>query len=290
MPHTRGRVADSRHAYKSFSRLEFGHPVAAPLPPSKGSIHPTAIRVLRAFTPPSLSSPKLRSSLAIALSAHEIIERTGLPRSTVYYHLAKLVRAGLLARAGKPRSPSSLYVLTVQGVRVLASSFSLSALESVQTTVQTTRAGPTLCVDGDFGKGKPLSMERAKRGKKFAKTIRVVPLPPLALRWWVELDGKVPGFRELGFRLPARRLLRWLKGLGLLERRRRRVKRILVYLKGKEVHVDVATSLAPDEIQLLGPSAHWRDYVFAFTAVSAACLAAGVDKRLLHSLLAALRV
>ena len=271
MPHTRGRVADSRHAYKSFSRLEFGHPVAAPLPPSKGSIHPTAIRVLRAFTPPSLSSPKLRSSLAIALSAHEIIERTGLPRSTVYYHLAKLVRAGLLARAGKPRSPSSLYVLTVQGVRVLASSFSLSALESVQTTVQTTRAGPTF-------------------PREFAKTIRVVPLPPLALRWWVELDGKVPGFRELGFRLPARRLLRWLKGLALLERRRRRVKRILVYLKGKEVHVDVATSLAPDEIQLLGPSAHWRDYVFAFTAVSAACLAAGVDKRLLHSLLAALRV
>ena len=283
MPHAAPRVADIAHSYKSCSRLNVAKSVVAPLPPSKGYIPPTAIRILSTFEP--------RSSLSFALSSREIAERTGIPRRTVNYWLRKLVAMGYVARVGKPRSPSTVYTLTYEGVRALTSSnFPLTQFLTWQSALQTTRAGPTLCVDGDFGKGKSLSMERAKRGKKFAKTIRVVPLPPLALRWWVELDGKVPGFRELGFRLPARRLLRWLKGLGLLERRRKRVKRVVVYAKGKTVHVDVATSLAPDEALLLGPSAHWREYVFAYVSVAAAALAAGVDKRLLHSLLAALRV
>ena len=104
--------------------------------------------------------------------------------------------------------------------------------------------------------------------------------------WWV-LDGSPAGFRELGVRLPARRVLRFLKSLGLLEKGRKRVKRIVVYAKGKEVHVDVATCLSRDEVELLGPSAHWRDFVFAFLAIVLACLAAGVDKRVLASLLAA---
>ena len=264
MPHAAPRVADIAHSYKSCSRLNVAKSVVAPLPPSKGYIPRTAIRILSTFEP--------RSSLSFALSSREIAERTGIPRRTVNYWLRKLVAMGYVARVGKPRSPSTVYTLTYEGVRALTSSnFPLTQFLTWQSALQTTRAGPTF-------------------PREFAKTIRVVPLPPLALRWWVELDGKVPGFRELGFRLPARRLLRWLKGLGLLERRRKRVKRVVVYAKGKTVHVDVATSLAPDEALLLGPSAHWREYVFAYVSVAAAALAAGVDKRLLHSLLAALRV
>jgi len=126
--------------------------------------------------------------------------------------------------------------------------------------------------------------------------VRVLPsasfvgLGVLRLPWWVVLDGNGSGFRELGVRFPARRFLRWLKRWGVLERGCKRLKRVVVYVKGKEVHVDVATSLTRDEVVLLGASAHWRELVAVFAAVAAACLAAGVDKRFLHSLLAALRV
>jgi len=283
MPRTTGaaapRVADSRHAYKSFSRLDVAQSVALPSPSAGGHIlplHSTAIRILRALAPPSLMSSKLRSGLAPALSARELVARTGIKRRTVYYWLHRLLSLGCIERVGE--KPASVYVITPLGARVLA--FNLPRLHTAQASfaLQTTMAGcsANLCHNS--------------LSKKFAKTIRLLPLPPLALRWWVELDGAPNGFHELGLRLPARRFLRWLRSIGALEPRRRRVKRIVIYVKGKEVHVDVATSLTRDEVELLGPTAVWRELLFAHAAVSAACEAAGIDSRLLASMPLALRV
>jgi len=110
----------------------------------------------------------------------------------------------------------------------------------------------------------------------------------LSLPWRVVFEGNLGGFREVGLRLPAGAVRRWLSVAGV--RVPRRVKRMVVYAKGGEVHVDVASRLTRDEAELLGLAPHWRELVFFFVSVAAACLAAGVDRRLLSALLSLLGV
>ena len=94
------------------------------------------------------------------------------------------------------------------------------------------------------------------------------------------------GFREVGFRLPYRRLRRLFKLLGI--ELPKRVKRVVIYAKGKEVHVDAATKMPLDEIVAVGPYGARQQYLLAFTGAALALLAAGFDKRFLQLLVSML--
>ena len=90
------------------------------------------------------------------------------------------------------------------------------------------------------------------------------------------------GFREVGFRASWRRLRRLLRLLGV--EMPKRVKRVTVYAKGKEVHVDAATLMPLDEIVTVGPYGARQQYLLAFAGSALALLAAGFDKRFLQLL------
>jgi DNA-binding transcriptional ArsR family regulator len=107
----------------------------------------------------------------------------------------------------------------------------------------------------------------------------------LRVPWWVVADGG-SGFREVGFRVPYRRLRRLLRLLGV--ELPRRVKRVTVYAKGKEVHVDAATKMPLDEIVAVGPYGARQQYLVAFAGSALALLAAGFDRRFLQLLVALL--
>jgi hypothetical protein len=103
--------------------------------------------------------------------------------------------------------------------------------------------------------------------------------------WWVVADGG-GGFREVGFRAPWRRVRRLLRLLGAEVPRR--VKRVVVYAKGKELHVDAATRVPLDEIEAAGPYAARAQYLVAFAGSALALLAAGFDRRFLQLVVALL--
>jgi len=103
--------------------------------------------------------------------------------------------------------------------------------------------------------------------------------------WWVVADGG-SGFREVGFRAPYRRLRRLLRLLGAEVPKR--VKRVVVYAKGKELHVDAATKVPLDEIVAVGPYAARHQYLVAFAGSALALLAAGFDRRFLQLVVALL--
>ena len=103
--------------------------------------------------------------------------------------------------------------------------------------------------------------------------------------WWVVVDGG-RGFREVGFRVSYRRLRRLFRLLGV--ELPKRVKRVTVYAKGKEVHVDAATLMPLDEIAVVGPYGARVQYLLAFAGSALALLAAGFDKRFLQLVVAML--
>jgi hypothetical protein len=103
--------------------------------------------------------------------------------------------------------------------------------------------------------------------------------------WWVVADGG-NGFREVGFRASYRRLRRLLGLLGV--RMPRRVKRVVVYARGKEVHVDAATRVPLDEIAVAGTYAARHQYLLAFAGSALALMAAGFDRRFLQLVVALL--
>jgi hypothetical protein len=103
--------------------------------------------------------------------------------------------------------------------------------------------------------------------------------------WWVVADGG-GGFREVGFRASWRGLRRLLRLLGV--EMPRRVKRVTVYAKGKEVHVDAATKVPLDEIEAAGTYAARHQYLLAFAGSALALLAAGFDRRFLQLVVALL--
>jgi hypothetical protein len=107
----------------------------------------------------------------------------------------------------------------------------------------------------------------------------------LRVPWWVVADGG-SGFREVGFRASYRRLRRLLRLLGV--EMPKRVKRVVVYAKGKEVHVDAATKVPLDEIVAVGPYAARQQYLLAFAGSALALLAAGFDRRFLQLVVALL--
>jgi hypothetical protein len=94
------------------------------------------------------------------------------------------------------------------------------------------------------------------------------------------------GFREVGFRVSYRRLRRLFKLLGV--ELPKRVKRVTIYAKGKEVHVDAATRMPLDEIVTVGPYGARQQYLLAFAGSALALLAAGFDKRFLQLLVSML--
>lgn len=104
--------------------------------------------------------------------------------------------------------------------------------------------------------------------------------------WWVVADGARGGFREVGFRASYRRLRRLLGLLGV--ELPKRVKRVVVYAKGKELHVDAATRAPLDEVEVAGVYAARLQYLLAFAGSALALLAAGVDERFLQLLVALL--
>lgn len=110
----------------------------------------------------------------------------------------------------------------------------------------------------------------------------------LRLRGRVVWEGLVSGFREVGLRVDARAVRRWLRFLGV--KAGRRLKRVVVYSRSGEVHVDVASRMRPDEVELLGLAPHARDLVYAFACLTLACLAAGVDPRFLAVLVSLMEV
>ena len=103
--------------------------------------------------------------------------------------------------------------------------------------------------------------------------------------WWVVADGG-RGFREVGFRVPYRRLRRLFRLLGV--ELPKRVKRVTIYAKGKEVHVDAATKMPLDEIATVGSYGARHQYLLAFAGAALALLAAGFDKRFLQLVVAML--
>jgi DNA-binding MarR family transcriptional regulator len=103
--------------------------------------------------------------------------------------------------------------------------------------------------------------------------------------WWVVADGG-RGFREVGFRASYRRLRRLFRLLGV--ELPKRVKRVTVYAKGKEVHVDAATLMPLDEIVTVGSYGARKQYLLAFAGAALALLAAGFDKRFLQLVVAML--
>ena len=108
---------------------------------------------------------------------------------------------------------------------------------------------------------------------------------PGRVPWWVVADGG-GGFREVGFRASWRRLRRLLRLVGAEVPRR--VKRVVVYAKGKELHVDAATRVPLDEIEAAGPYAARAQYLVAFAGSALALLAAGFDRRFLQLVVALL--
>ena len=53
------------------------------------------------------------------ISPAEIVQRTNIPRRTVFYWLRKLMREGMIERRGKARSPDVIYVITTHGLKYL---------------------------------------------------------------------------------------------------------------------------------------------------------------------------
>ena len=103
--------------------------------------------------------------------------------------------------------------------------------------------------------------------------------------WWVVADGG-NGFREVGFRASWRRLRRLFRLLGV--EMPRRVKRVTVYARGKEVHVDAATRVPLDEIVTAGAYAARHQYLLAFAGSALALMSAGFDRRFLQLVVALL--
>jgi len=68
----------------------------------------------------------------------------------------------------------------------------------------------------------------------------------------------------------------------------RRVKRVVVYAKGKVGHVDAATRMPGEEILAVGPYGARSQYLLAFVGSCLALLAGGVDRRFLAFLVSVL--
>jgi len=286
-----------REGYKPFGRQNLALPRS---PPPR--VHPTGARVLAVL-----------ASSSVPLSVGEIQSRSGLARRTVFYWLSKLLKLGFVQRIGKPRSPGVVYTVTVDGLRALAAY--RTGFERVQSALRSMVAGRRallgaggaateqgVSVDqvgvagggGGFGVGFVVRGERfafcALRGGRWVPLFVVSGLVAargfrLPVAWWVVADGG-PGFREVGFRFSYRRLRSFLRGLGV--EMPRRVKRVVVYAKGKEVHVDAATRMRVDEVLTVGPYGAWKQFLLAFAGAALALLAAGVDRRFLMLLLSLL--
>jgi len=53
------------------------------------------------------------------ISPAEIVQRTNIPRRTVFYWLRKLLQLGMIERRGKARSPDVVYTITKKGLKYL---------------------------------------------------------------------------------------------------------------------------------------------------------------------------
>jgi DNA-binding transcriptional ArsR family regulator len=179
-------------------KVFFGHSAALP------AIGLKAVCILRVL-----------ASSTLPLGVRELMQRTGLKRSTLYYWLSKLVAWGAVERLSKPHTPYQLYRINELGLWVLNLYESKQAFESIQSYVRTKRAGPFEL---------PLSFV---------------------------VDGNPTGFREAGLRFlwsPLKAFLSRALKLNLP----RRVRRVVVYTKlegGRwTVHVDFATRLPRGEV------------------------------------------
>ena len=252
----------------------------------------------------------------LPLSASELLERTGLRRRTLFWWLARLVEGGFVQRIGRKRCLGTVYAITWEGLRLLASY--RSSFERVQRRLRTEVSGGARALLGDGGGGASAGARlsggssggvgggvvRERAALCVYRKGRWVPVVELGLvnasgllsllaagggrlrvPWWAVADGG-GGFREVGFRAPWRRLRRLLRLLGAEVPRR--VKRVVVYAKGKELHVDAATRVPLDEIAVAGPYAARHQYLVAFAGSALALLAAGFDRRFLQLVVALL--
>jgi DNA-binding HxlR family transcriptional regulator len=240
----------------------------------------------------------------LPLGASELLERTGLRRRTLFWWLSRLEAGGCVERVGRKRAPGAVYSITPEGLRLLASY--RSNFERVQRQLRTAVSGAARALlgggasgggaPGASGGAPPVSFARERVALCVLRRGRWVPVAELGLvrvgglrlgrvPWWVVADGG-GGFREVGFRAPYRRLRRLFRLLGV--ELPKRVKRVVVYAKGKEVHVDAATSMPLDEIVAVGPYGARAQYLLAFAGSALALLAAGIDKRFLQLVVALL--
>jgi len=264
---------------------------------------------------------------SVPLGVSELLERTGLKRRTLFWWLARLADRGYVQRIGRKRCIGTVYTITWEGLRLLASY--RSSFERVQKRLRTAVSGAARAVWGDGG-GVLFSEAAAGAGESggvsgvsasggvsgvsasSAGGVRVVreraalcvyrkgrwvPVVELGLvdvrglgraarvPWWVVADGG-SGFREVGFRVSYRRLRRLFRLLGV--ELPKRVKRVVVYAKGKEVHVDAATKVPLDEVVSVGVYAAWRQYLLAFAGSALALMSAGFDRRFLQLVVAVL--
>ena len=293
------RAASGFAAYKASGRRG----VALPRGAGEGlRLTPNGARVLEAL-----------ASSRLPLGASELLARTGLRRRTLFWWLARLVDGGYVERIGRKRCPGTVYAITWEGYRLLASY--RSSFERVQEHLRTavsgaaralwgggggvssaasSSAGGGVSVSGGVSGGVVVAGERAalcvyRKGRWVPVVelglVRVGGLRLGRIPWWVVADGG-GGFREVGFRASWRRLRRLFRLLGV--EMPKRVKRVVVYAKGKEVHVDAATKVPLEEVAAAGAYAARHQYLLAFAGSALALMSAGVDRRFLQLVVALL--
>ena len=250
-----GRGAE--HTDKLCAREAFGHPAAPAAVTGAGVV---VLQTLARFRHP--------------LAPGEIVSKSGLPRSTVYYWLSKLVRLGYVERVGKPRSAGVVYALTREGRRALVAARS-AALGRV----------------GHRFTGQARAKPRSRSGGGSR-------VEPVALPLGVVLDGSAGGRLEVGVRAPYPLVRGFLRGLGV-RMPRRRVKSVVYYASRGRVHCDMPVSpgvlSAVDDLEnalLLLLQRVWLSLVVAAAVLTAVgvprevvvAAAAGVQGRLVHQL------
>ena len=233
-----GRGAE--HSDKLCAREAFGHPAAPAAVTGAGVV---VLQTLARFRHP--------------LAPGEIVSKSGLPRSTVYYWLSKLVRLGYVERVGKPRSVGVVYALTREGRRALVAARS-AALGRVghrftgQARLKRRAGGRREGVARVLGRLRGVLRELRGLGL-------VLPLPLVPV-----LDGGVAGRLEAGTRSPYAPVRDYLRGLGV-GMPRRRVKSVVCYAAGGWSHCDMPISPdvlsavdSPENVLLLESCRLWH--------------------------------
>ncbi|MEM4454887.1 MAG: winged helix-turn-helix domain-containing protein [Thermofilaceae archaeon] len=165
------------------------------------------------------------ASSTLPLTAREVASRAGMPLRSAQYYLRQLVGAGLVERRGK--RTTAVYALTRRGAVELQFRSSLLRKNCASSRVGALRGDGVIC----NGNGVCGSVYAVRASLEYQ---------PMG-GWW----------GEVGLRCRWRPFRRVLEAVGL-RLPKRRLKRVMFYVKNGVVHFDGVVAASGEEAELFG--------------------------------------